>query len=357
MRWVGENAQYADHWIMRLNSPEYPLAIDEKLAEAGAILFHEKICGRIRLKRQTLLKYVTRGYTGNGSCASCPGAYSSRYVNNPAYLADALLEGVASYVVPINAIGTDRVRFDSYMASSYDYESALAAGEIGGKAEGGFESGVNKGNSEEYIFYAETAGLDEQANTALDPLQQFDSGDCRAQNLDGQQRDHKVNNRALGYAAPPLYGVWATAPYFHNGSVPTVETVLNTAARPAVWQRRSKENSLGEGFVMGFDSSLAAYDAVKMGWAYYLVNYLSAELPCSASDVLLSAAQAVVSHFYDSALLTWSVSNPPVLSNDDVEKRKVYSTSMHSQSNAGHSFSDGLSEPECKAIIEYLETL
>src|SRR5262249_35776361 len=25
-----------------------------------------------------------------------------------------------------------------------------------------------------------------------------------------------------GYQAPPLDGIWATAPYFHNGSVPTV---------------------------------------------------------------------------------------------------------------------------------------
>jgi len=24
-----------------------------------------------------------------------------------------------------------------------------------------------------------------------------------------------------GYVAPPLDGVWASAPYFHNGSVPT----------------------------------------------------------------------------------------------------------------------------------------
>ena len=31
-----------------------------------------------------------------------------------------------------------------------------------------------------------------------------------------------------GYVAPPLDGVWATAPYFHNGSVPTIEAVLNS---------------------------------------------------------------------------------------------------------------------------------
>src|SRR5262249_44495516 len=31
-----------------------------------------------------------------------------------------------------------------------------------------------------------------------------------------------------GYQAPPLDGVWATAPYLHNGSVPTVYDVLNS---------------------------------------------------------------------------------------------------------------------------------
>ncbi len=38
-----------------------------------------------------------------------------------------------------------------------------------------------------------------------------------------------------GYVAPPLVGVWASAPYFHNGSVPTIEAVLNTAIRPEIW--------------------------------------------------------------------------------------------------------------------------
>ena len=35
-----------------------------------------------------------------------------------------------------------------------------------------------------------------------------------------------------GYQAPPLDGVWATAPYFHNGSVPTLYHVLNSGRGP-----------------------------------------------------------------------------------------------------------------------------
>jgi mono/diheme cytochrome c family protein len=35
------------------------------------------------------------------------------------------------------------------------------------------------------------------------------------------------------YAAPPLTGLWASAPYLHNGSVPTIAALLDPSARPA----------------------------------------------------------------------------------------------------------------------------
>ncbi|HEX4621512.1 MAG TPA: hypothetical protein VH208_08090, partial [Myxococcaceae bacterium] len=35
------------------------------------------------------------------------------------------------------------------------------------------------------------------------------------------------------YAPPPLWGVWANAPYFHNASVPTLWAVLKPEERPA----------------------------------------------------------------------------------------------------------------------------
>lgn len=36
-----------------------------------------------------------------------------------------------------------------------------------------------------------------------------------------------------GYAAPPLAGVWASAPYLHNGSVPSLAALLDPPLRPA----------------------------------------------------------------------------------------------------------------------------
>ncbi len=34
---------------------------------------------------------------------------------------------------------------------------------------------------------------------------------------------HPVSDQMIGYQAPPLDGIWATAPYLHNGSVPTLQ--------------------------------------------------------------------------------------------------------------------------------------
>jgi mono/diheme cytochrome c family protein len=45
-------------------------------------------------------------------------------------------------------------------------------------------------------------------------------------------RDQIAARRGAGYAAPPLTGIWASAPYLHNGSVPTIVALLDPPARP-----------------------------------------------------------------------------------------------------------------------------
>jgi mono/diheme cytochrome c family protein len=45
-------------------------------------------------------------------------------------------------------------------------------------------------------------------------------------------RDRIAARRGAGYAAPPLTGIWASAPYLHNGSVPTIAALLDPATRP-----------------------------------------------------------------------------------------------------------------------------
>ena len=52
-----------------------------------------------------------------------------------------------------------------------------------------------------------------------------------------------------GYMALPLHGLWATAPYLHNGSVPTLRQLL-TGGRVAQFYRGNYEyDEEGVGFV------------------------------------------------------------------------------------------------------------
>jgi hypothetical protein len=55
----------------------------------------------------------------------------------------------------------------------------------------------------------------------------------------------------LGYKAAPLTGIWATAPYLHNGSVPTLTDLL----KPAAARPRS------------FSMNMGTYDEQKVGIA------------------------------------------------------------------------------------------
>jgi mono/diheme cytochrome c family protein len=113
------------------------------------------------------------------------------------------------------------------------------------------------------------------------------------------------NDPFPGYMPPPLDGIWATAPYLHNGSVPTIELVLNSAARPTYWKR------------VDLDSTHFDEDAV--GWPFESVE---------------------------------SVGSVPV-----EQRTMVYDTTQWSQSSAGHLFGDHLSPRERRAVLEYLKTL
>ncbi len=114
------------------------------------------------------------------------------------------------------------------------------------------------------------------------------------------------NDPFPGYMPPPLDGIWATAPYLHNGSVPTIELVLNSRARPAAWRR--------------VDLDSTHYDAEALGWPWIEVPGGQASVP-------------------------------------EAERKFVYDTSFWSQSNAGHPFGDHLTDAERRALLEYLKTL
>jgi mono/diheme cytochrome c family protein len=158
-------------------------------------------------------------------------------------------------IVPIDVIGTDRARYD--------------------------------GLSEKWSDYYNKSWL--------------------AQETHGGGKGYPAENTA-GYQAPPLDGIWATAPYFHNGSVPTVYNVLNSKTRPKIFTR-------------SFKTDLEAYDPAKLGWKVQVLE--------RGPDPSLPA----------------------------FEQRKVYDTTQPGRGNAGHTFGDDLTEAERQAVIEYLKTL
>jgi hypothetical protein len=68
--------------------------------------------------------------------------------------------------------------------------------------------------------------------------------------LPGYEWRYTNFRRTPGYAAVPLDGIWARAPYLHNGSVPTLAALLEPPdRRPAV-------------FFRGYD----VYDPVAVGF-------------------------------------------------------------------------------------------
>jgi len=122
----------------------------------------------------------------------------------------------------------------------------------------------------------------------------------------GTVTDLATNDPFPGYVAPPLDAVWASAPYFHNASVPTLELVLDSEARPSYWKRED------------FDSTNYDWDA--LGWPYEVLDY-------GQDDA------------------------------DPSERSSIYDTSKAGHKNGGHSFGDALSEHERAAVLEYLKTI
>ena len=111
---------------------------------------------------------------------------------------------------------------------------------------------------------------------------------------------------APGYIAPPLDGVWATAPYLHNGSVPDMKSLLESSRRPRFWH------------LLG---NPPAYDAEILGWEYQ-------SLPHGKSG-----------------------------ESDPRARARIYDTSLKGYGNAGHTFGDALAPEERQALLEYLKTL
>jgi hypothetical protein len=171
---------------------------------------------------------------------------------------------------------------------------------------------------------------------------------------------NKWSNEPNGYEAPPLYGAWASAPYFHNGSIPTIRDVLRPDRRPAIWRRPLTRPSQG-GIVQGLDPSLDKYDFTNLGYKYSKLacdtQSPSAPLvPCRPHGTPLSTVEGELSKQLGSEF--WAANQEPTpVSEDDRQRRMIYNTNEFSLGNQGHEFTQALTDREVDAILEYLKTL
>lgn len=328
--------QDLEAFFLSLRSPDYPQPIDTALAERGAILFHSK-----NLWAPELDNPVPKPAGGNGSCASCHGAYSPRYVHDPAFLQDPALEGVAGHIATLEVIGTDRERSDMLTPTLRKRWDATYWGYNDGMP--GWVSPDSKDPvteaADDMWPLASDLGVAADGTPGVRPV-----GVC------GWEKE------VIGYQAPPLYGVWATAPYFHNGSVPTVEAVLDPSKRSPLWRR--KLQTIGP--VTGFDQSLAAYDFQALGWKHDALTCSdipgTEQLNCNPVDDRGPSLPEIVQNAL--AGLGWlgavTLTDPAAGS---IDKRLVYDTRILGNSNTGHEFTSVLTEQERAAILEYLKTL
>lgn len=196
-------------YLMSLEPPSYPYAIDHPLASQGEALF-------------------------KNHCADCHGSYGpdSHYPN---------------ITIPITKIGTDPVRLRALSEAHRRWYQASWFAHHGKK---------------------------------------------------------QVLINPTGYVAPPLDGIWASAPYFHNGAVPTLWGVLNSDQRPAIWSR--SENG---------------YDRQQVGLEIRQYQRLPEQL------------------------------------HDRWERRQFFDTRQTGKSAAGHRFPDVLNPTQKRAVLEYLKTL
>jgi mono/diheme cytochrome c family protein len=204
-------------FVMSVEAPKYPFAVEPALAEKGRALFVE-------------------------TCARCHGTYGPK-------------GEYPSKIVPLKTIGTDPTLALAVTGKNIDYLNQSWFGQ--------------------------------------------------EKNVDGGW--HVIRDTA-GYQAPPLDGIWATAPYFHNGSVPTLYHVLNSKARPKVFAR-------------SYGTNQEDYDDLQVGWKIRVLN------------------------------------EPPPANLPAHERSKIHDTTQSGLGNAGHTFGDELTDDQRRAVIEYLKTL
>ena len=235
-------------------SPTFPAALDAALVQKGSDLFH----GRTEPADMTAFK----------GCYECHGTYTKK-ASSPDFSKPGSWS-VAYEGTELKSVRTDKA-YNEYLQEMRPISEHIT-------------------QLREYYLALETPEL----------APRFD-------HLEGK-----------GYLPPPLVGVWATAPYFHNGSVPTVEAVLNSELRPEIWSRNQDPYT---------------YDLERLGMEFE---------PISRTDFEARAEQA---------------SKAPYKSKASLDQMFIYDTTGFGRGNTGHTFGDSLTDAERSALIEFLKSL
>lgn len=187
---------------------------------------------------------------------------------------------LTAVVVPVKEVGTDPRMVNNFTTGT------VKTGELEGKH---FALWFGK------KFAAEATRLDVVMHVTLGSLlhHPWDSF-CSFVKEFASNKTSTLDSTQLYYKARPINGIWASAPYLHNGSVPTVyDLLLPTAQRPTQFFVGNRE-----------------LDNVKVG------NQTT-----------------------------------------ELESTSLFDTSLPGNSSVGHEYGTQLTEPERMALLEYIKSL
>jgi hypothetical protein len=279
------NLQFVEEKIAALRPPPWPFPIDNDLADKGRVLFAQ-YCGSCheekRLPEGTWLTPVV-----------AVGTDPKTFDNSQRRSQTGLLNGALTLSPPGSKLGEG--------AATNDILATSVVGALAGNAfpplprlpdlNGGVWLAIKKDLA---TLFSDS----ERAPNLLSLLEPSVRENVRSHVESRLANMYKVPGEKWAYESRVLHGIWATAPYLHNGSVPNLWELLLPP------ERRSASFMVGS----------RKFDTDKVG-------YVTTESPYKDGTLVVGAgAQA-------------------------------------GNSNAGHDYTKDLSDDQRKALLEYLKQL
>lgn len=256
-----KNLGLLEQWVAELRSPQWPAqylpAIDPVQAAKGSIHYqqHCASCHQV-IKREDEGKHYNSVLTPLSEVKTDPQELSNMLATRPAGKFGGRKEFViAGEVIPAETSGLNPL-VNSVVGALLDQpiNSIIAAIE---EFEGGVSADtVSDGRREEH------------ESKLAELLQQYEATRKELKLANQSTSSSAQDNPVAVYKARPLNGIWATAPYLHNGSVPNLhEILLPHAQRSSTFYLGSREfdpvkvgyistPDLAQGTAFKFDTSL-----------------------------------------------------------------------------------------------------